>query len=124
MRVKGKIGYLHLYAMGGGDIESFAREFYTNYDKDGLIIDVRRNRGGNIDSWIIDSYCAALRFGNRLMDATKHQYAANLPCHFIVLTDELIPTVKTSVGIKALGIAPLIGKQTAGAGGGYLGEIR
>ncbi|MGL4893928.1 MAG: S41 family peptidase, partial [Shewanella sp.] len=48
---QGKIGYLHLYAMGGGDIESFAREFYTNYDKDGLIIDVRRNRGGNIDSW-------------------------------------------------------------------------
>ncbi|HBF46685.1 MAG TPA: hypothetical protein DDW91_09540, partial [Shewanella frigidimarina] len=40
--------------MGSGDVESFAREFYTNYDKDGLIIDVRRNRGGNIDSWIIE----------------------------------------------------------------------
>ena len=44
------IGYLHLYAMGGRDLASFAREFYAQYDKPGLIIDVRRNRGGNIDS--------------------------------------------------------------------------
>ena len=31
-----------------------ARDFYANFDRDGLIIDVRRNNGGNIDSWIIE----------------------------------------------------------------------
>ena len=51
---QGRIGYLHLRAMGSNDIATFAREFYANVNRDGLIIDVRRNQGGNIDSWIIE----------------------------------------------------------------------
>jgi tricorn protease len=51
---KGRIGYLHLRAMGPNDIASFARDFYANVNREGLIIDVRRNNGGNIDSWIIE----------------------------------------------------------------------
>jgi C-terminal processing protease CtpA/Prc len=51
---KGKIGYLHLRAMVARDIDAFARDFYANINKEGLIIDVRRNNGGNIDSWIIE----------------------------------------------------------------------
>lgn len=49
----GDIAYVHLRAMGGDDIESWARNFYPAYTKGGLIIDVRNNRGGNIDSWIV-----------------------------------------------------------------------
>ena len=30
------------------------REFYPVFDRDGLIIDVRHNNGGNIDSWILE----------------------------------------------------------------------
>lgn len=51
---QGRIGYLHLRAMGPNDIASFARDFYANINREGLIIDVRRNNGGNIDSWIIE----------------------------------------------------------------------
>jgi tricorn protease len=47
------IGYVHLRAMGSGDIEQWAREYYPVYNRQGLIIDVRRNRGGNIDSWLL-----------------------------------------------------------------------
>ncbi len=47
------IGYLHLRAMGGEDFDSWARGYYPAFTKGGLIIDVRNNRGGNIDSWII-----------------------------------------------------------------------
>ena len=39
--------------MGSGDIEQWAREFYPVYDRQGLIIDVRHNGGGNIDSWVL-----------------------------------------------------------------------
>ncbi|HZV03831.1 MAG TPA: S41 family peptidase [Gemmataceae bacterium] len=49
----GDIGYVHLRAMGGNDFESWAKGFYPVFTKGGLIIDVRNNRGGNIDSWII-----------------------------------------------------------------------
>lgn len=35
---------------GASAMDSFVRGFYPDYDKDALIIDVRNNRGGNIDS--------------------------------------------------------------------------
>ena len=50
---KGEIGYVHLRAMGGEDYTSWARDFYPVFDRQGLIIDVRNNRGGNIESWIL-----------------------------------------------------------------------
>jgi tricorn protease len=50
---RGQIGYVHLQAMGPGDIEQWAREFYPVFDRQGLIIDVRHNNGGNIDSWLL-----------------------------------------------------------------------
>jgi tricorn protease len=49
----GQVGYVHLRAMGPNDIDQWAREFYPVVDRPGLIIDVRHNRGGNIDSWLL-----------------------------------------------------------------------
>ena len=49
----GKIGYVHLRAMGSSNIAEWARHFYPVFNRQGLIIDVRNNRGGNIDSWIL-----------------------------------------------------------------------
>ncbi len=116
---KGNIGYLHLYAMGSGDIESFAREFYTNYDKDGLIIDVRRNRGGNIDSWIIEKLLRrAWAFWQPTHGSTNANMQQTFRGHLVVLADQMTYSdgETFSAGIRALNIAPIIGKQTAGAG--------
>ncbi|QSX34786.1 PD40 domain-containing protein [Shewanella avicenniae] len=116
---EGKIGYLHLYAMGASDIANFAREFYANFEKDGLIIDVRRNRGGNIDSWVIEKL---LRKAWMFWQPTHGTPYPNMQQAFrgqlVVLTDQLTYSdgETFSAGIKALGVAPLIGKQTAGAG--------
>jgi tricorn protease len=49
----GKIGYVHLRAMGPDDIAQWARDYYPVFDRQGLIIDVRHNHGGNIDSWLL-----------------------------------------------------------------------
>lgn len=48
-----QIGYVHLRAMGPNDIDQWAREYYPIFDRQGLIIDVRHNQGGNIDSWLL-----------------------------------------------------------------------
>ncbi|MEQ9022263.1 MAG: PDZ domain-containing protein, partial [Pseudomonadales bacterium] len=48
------IGYLHLRAMGSNDINQFYREFYPVFNRQGLIVDVRYNWGGNIDSFILE----------------------------------------------------------------------
>jgi tricorn protease len=50
---QGQIGYLHLRAMGGGNMAEWMREYYPVFDRAGLIIDVRHNSGGNIDAWIL-----------------------------------------------------------------------
>ncbi|WP_417761019.1 S41 family peptidase [Shewanella sp.] len=116
---EGKIGYLHLYAMGASDISNFAREFYANYEKEGLIIDVRRNRGGNIDSWIIEKLLRkAWMFWQPTHGTPYSNMQQSFRGHLVVLTDELTYSdgETFSAGIKALGVAPLIGKRTAGAG--------
>jgi tricorn protease len=51
----GKIGYLHISAMGRDDQNRFEREAYEYIaGKEALIIDVRFNRGGNISDTLID----------------------------------------------------------------------
>jgi tricorn protease len=116
----GKIGYLHLRAMGPDDIATFAREFYAQYDRDGLIIDVRRNNGGNIDSWVIEkllrrTWAVWHPRGAKLHPGNMQQTFRG---HLAVLIDERTYSdgETFSAAIKALKIAPLIGRKTAGAG--------
>ena len=116
---KGRIGYLHLRAMGARDINAFARDFYANINKEGLIIDVRRNNGGNIDSWIIEKL---LRRSWAFWASNGRQPQSNMQNtfrgHLVVLVDELTYSdgETFAAGIKALKLGPLVGKRTAGAG--------
>lgn len=116
----GRIGYLHLRAMGSGDIATFAREFYAQYDREGLIIDVRRNNGGNVDSWVIEKLLrrAWAVWRPRYGEYHWHNMQQSFRGHLAVLIDERTYSdgETFSAGIKALGIAPLIGARTAGAG--------
>ena len=115
----GKIGYLHLRAMGPEDINTFARDFYSNIERDGLIIDVRRNRGGNIDSWIIEKLLRkAWAFWSNPVAAPSTNMQQTFRGHLVVLVDELTYSdgETFAAGIKALKLAPLVGRRTAGAG--------
>ncbi|MCK9308967.1 MAG: S41 family peptidase [Candidatus Cloacimonetes bacterium] len=50
----GKLGYIHIQAMGGSDWSKFYAElFRENSDKEALVIDVRGNYGGHIHDQII-----------------------------------------------------------------------
>ena len=49
-----QIGYLHMRAMGYKNFSEFIKGFYPVFNRAGLIIDVRNNRGGNIDAWILE----------------------------------------------------------------------
>jgi tricorn protease len=115
----GRIGYLHLRAMGPNDIASFVRDFYAQVEREGLIIDVRRNRGGNIDSWIIEKL---LRREWAFWQSPGRKPYWNMQQtfrgHLAVLIDPLTYSdgETFAAGVKALGIAPLIGSRTAGAG--------
>ncbi len=115
----GRIGYLHLRSMISRDIDGFAREFYSNFDREGLIIDARRNNGGNIDSWIIEKLLRkAWAFWQPSGRSPYTNMQQTFRGHLVVLVDQLTYSdgETFAAGIKALKLAPLVGKRTAGAG--------
>ncbi|MGM0487564.1 MAG: S41 family peptidase [Planctomycetota bacterium] len=64
---KGRVGYLHLPDMGADGIYEFIKWFYPQIRKQGLIVDVRANGGGNVSQWIIerlDNKLLGTRFGS------------------------------------------------------------
>lgn len=113
------IGYLHLYSMTSSDLVSFVRDFYAQNHKKGLIIDVRRNRGGNIDSIIIEKL---LRQAWSFWQYADGSIGTNMQNafrgHLVVLADQFTYSDGESftAGVKALKLGKVIGKQTAGAG--------
>jgi tricorn protease len=112
-----QIGYVHLRAMGSADIEQWAREFYPIYDRQGLIIDVRHNRGGNIYSWVLGKLLRKAwfywqpRVGNPI---SNMQYAFR--GHIVVLCDRLTASDGEAFteGIRRLGLGKIIGVRTWG----------
>jgi tricorn protease len=114
---QGHIGYVHLRAMGSNDIDQWVRDFYPVFDRQGLIIDVRHNGGGNIDSWILAKLLRKAwfywqpRIGHPIWNM---QYAFR--GHVVVLCDENTGSDGEAFteGIRQLGIGKIIGVRTWG----------
>jgi len=117
---KGRIGYLHLQAMGANDIARWTREFYPVFQRDGLIIDLRHNDGGNIDSWIIEQLQRrAWHFWqSRRSDQITANQQVTFRGHVVALIDANTYSDGETLaeGLRRLGIATLVGTTTAGAG--------
>jgi tricorn protease len=121
------IGYLHIQNMVTSDVAAFAREFYAHEDKKGIVIDVRRNGGGNVDSWIIDRLMRkAWMFWAYRTDEPYFNLQNAFRGHLAVIADEgTYSDGETFVAaIKALDVAPVIGVRTAGAGVWLSGQNR
>ena len=117
----GEIGYLKLRAMGGNDIATFARDFFAQMDKGGIIIDVRNNSGGNIDSVLIAQLLRRPWAFWGKPDGSGVEYTNMQNAyrgHIAVLIDERTYSDGETFagGVKSLGLGPLIGTRTAGAG--------
>jgi len=114
---KGGIGYIHLRAMTSSDIEQWARDFYPIFDRQGLIIDVRHNGGGNIDSWLLSKLMRQAwfwwkpRVGNPI---SNMQYAFR--GHMVVLCDRMTGSDGEAFteGFRRLGLGKVIGVRTWG----------
>lgn len=112
-----QIGYVHLRAMGSNDIDQWVRDFYPVFDREGLIIDVRHNGGGNIDSWILGKLLRRAwfywqpRIGHPYWNM---QYAFR--GHVVVLCDQDTGSDGEAFteGIRQLGIGKIIGVRTWG----------
>ena len=114
---KGALGYVHLRAMSSDDYAQWARDFYPVFQRHGLIIDVRHNQGGNIDSWILGKLLRKPWFfwTDRVGDPTWNmQYAFR--GHVAVLVDAWTSSDGEAFaeGIKRLQLGKVIGTRTWG----------
>lgn len=111
------IGYVHLRAMGPDDIAQWQRDYYPVYRRQGLIVDVRHNGGGNIDSWILEKLMRKPWMFWSSRDAVPSwnmQYAFRGP--IVVLCDEFTGSDGEAFteGFKRLGLGKVIGTRTWG----------
>ncbi len=114
---EGHIGYVHLRAMGGGNFTEWVKGFYPVFNRDGLIVDVRNNQGGNIDSWILEKLMrkAWMYWKPRTgKPSWNMQYAFR--GHIIVLCNEFTASDGEAFteGFKRLGLGKVIGTRTWG----------
>ncbi len=113
----GRIGYIHLRAMGGGDMAQFAEHFYPVFDRQGLILDVRHNNGGNIDSWLLSKLArkAWMYWKPRTGQPTWNMQSA-FRGHMVVLCDANTASDGEAFaeGFRRLGLGKVIGVRTWG----------
>ena len=115
-----RVGYIRLDASYEADFSRLMREYPQHHRKQGLILDLRGNNGGNMDPWILHF------LQRRTWLYVKDRYDAmylkhpreSLSGNLIVLIDgdtysdgELI-----AEGVRRLGLGVLVGARTSGAG--------
>jgi len=114
----GRVGYLHIPDMGGDGIREFIKWYYGQIKKEGFIIDVRGNGGGNVSQMIIER----LRRELLSLDYSRNsEYADPYPQnvfngHLVCLLNEtsasdgdIFPAM-----FRKAGLGPLIGKRSWG----------
>jgi len=125
----GRLGYLHIPDMGPSGIAEFIKWYYPQIRKEGLIVDVRANGGGNVSAMIIERLnreVLGTRFGRTSeVPGTypREAFHGHMAC--------LISETSASDGdifphyFREAGLGPLIGKRTWGGvvGGGNIGLI-
>jgi tricorn protease len=116
-RSQGKVGYLHLPDMQSAGFAEFHRYFGTECDRDGLIVDLRYNRGGHVSQLLLEKV-ARRRIGYDLQRWGQPQpYPSEAPMGVVVaLTNEHAGSDGDifSHCFKLMKIGPLVGKRTWG----------
>jgi len=114
----GRLGYLHVPDMGADGIREFIKWYYGQIRREGLVVDVRNNGGGNVSQMLIE------RLGRRLLGtsfARNAEFTSSYPS--AVFTGPMVCLLNENSAsdgdifpwmFRAAGLGPLIGKRSWG----------
>ncbi|MCA1578150.1 MAG: PDZ domain-containing protein [Acidobacteria bacterium] len=114
----GRAGYLHVPDMGAAGIREFIKWFYPQLRKEGLVVDVRANGGGNVSRMLIERLrrkMLGVNYSRTNDEATTYPDAVFIG-PMVALLDEnsasdgdIFPAM-----FREAGLGPLIGKRSWG----------
>jgi tricorn protease len=114
----GKLGYLHIPDMGANGIREFIKWYYGQLNKEGLVVDVRANGGGNVSRMLIERLrreLLALNYSRTVDEANTYPDAVFIGPMAALLNEnsasdgDIFPAM-----FKQAGLGPLIGKRSWG----------
>ncbi|QNT77721.1 S41 family peptidase [Entomobacter blattae] len=121
----GQIGYIYLSDMEGRGMEQFIRQFYSQLDKAGLIIDDRWNGGGFIDQILLERLrriLVGMSTNRQLGQGTIPQQLINGPKAVLINQYSASDGDIFPYYFRAYGLGPVIGKRSWGGVRGIRGE--
>ena len=117
-KTDGKVGYLHIPDMGADGIYEFTKWFYGQIRKQGMIIDVRGNGGGNVSQMVINRLARSLVFMGYDRGVDNLDTYPNIvftgPMVALLSQDSASDGDIFPAAFKALELGPLIGKRSWG----------
>jgi tricorn protease len=113
----GRIGYIHVPDVLEEGISQFARSFYSQRDKDAMIVDERWNRGGYTNHGLVDmlNRKSAMRLQPRDAADSFDVYAIEGPKAMLINQHAGSGGDSLPFIFKRAGLGPLIGRRTLGA---------
>jgi tricorn protease len=116
---EGRVGYLHVPNMGAEGIREFIKWYYPQIRKEGLVIDVRANGGGNVSSMLIERLqreVLATGFSRNDDYPSVYPRAPTFHGSMVTILDEnsasdgdIFPAM-----FRQAGLGPLVGKRSWG----------
>ncbi len=113
----GRLAYIYMPNTGGAGMAAFDRDFYSQLDRDGVILDERYNGGGQVANYVIDV------LSRRVMSywMNREKWLAQSP--FGMIDGPKVMLINESAGsggdwmpwmFQNRGIGPLVGTRTWG----------
>ncbi|MFB7759810.1 S41 family peptidase [Streptomyces xiamenensis] len=116
-RSGGRLGYLHIPDMMEGGWAQLHRDLRLETAREGLVVDVRGNRGGHTSQLVVERLARRVLGWEFPRGRESHTYPAHAPRGpLAVLADEYSGSDgdKINAAVRLLGLGPVIGVRTWG----------
>ncbi|MGW2555613.1 S41 family peptidase [Streptomyces sp. NPDC001635] len=113
----GRLGYLHVPDMVGSGWAQLHRDLRIEVDREGLVVDVRENRGGHTSQLVVEKLARRIVGWDLPRGLRAYGYPENAPRGPVVaVANEFSGSDGDIVNaaVKALGIGPVVGTRTWG----------